>query len=143
MSQSLTSTMQTDLGKLLEPQGCFLGIEEYPDLFALLTKRHRNPNALDRLSNALQQAGLKSEFTELDASDALILVSGRRAEDGQHRRFSFEIHGEGMLASQLRDLSDDTEAPKGHLLVLNERQETAAKGDKDIIAALRAPSIKQ
>lgn len=138
MSQSLTPTMQTDLGKLLVPRGCFLSVEEYPDLFALLTKRHRNPNALDRLSNALEQAGLKSEFTELDASDALMLVSGRRAEDGQHPRYSFEIHGEGMLASQLRDLSNDTEAPKGHLLVLNERQEAAAKGDRDIIAALRA-----
>lgn len=138
ISQSLTPTMQTDLGNLLVPGGCFLSVEECPDLFALLTKRHRNPNALDRLSNALQQAGLKSEFTELDASDALMLVSGQRAEDGQHRtKFSFEILGEGMLASQLRDLNDDTEAPKGHLLVFNERQQAATNSDKDIIAALR------
>jgi phthiocerol/phenolphthiocerol synthesis type-I polyketide synthase C len=137
ISQSLTSIMQTDLGKLLAPQGCFLGVEECPDLFALLTKRHRNPNALDRLGNALEKAGLESEFTELDASDALMLVSGRRAEDNHHRSLNFQIHGDGMLASQLRDLSDDTEAQKGHLLILNERQEGAGEGDEDIIAALR------
>ncbi|MCE8471316.1 hypothetical protein LZ189_20100, partial [Rhodovulum sulfidophilum] len=98
------------LAALVAPGGALIAAEEAPDLFALMTRRHRDADALDRLEHALHAAGLDTASAPASGSEALRLIRATRPARRAAPRPELRITGSGPLAEALRALPQGSEA---------------------------------
>lgn len=134
LSQAVPGSVPGDLARLLVPGGCLVSVEEAPDLFALVTGRHRGAGALDQLREALAKEGLAVEITGLAVSETLHLVSGRRAA-ARSQPIRIDVIGKGAWAETLRAQSDLGAKERLSVVLLDRAQGTSGT---DIARTLRS-----
>ncbi|WP_196774263.1 type I polyketide synthase [Rhodovulum sp. MB263] len=98
------------LAALVAPGGALIAAEETPDIFALMTRRHRDADALGRLEHALHAAGLDTASAPAQGSEALRLIRATRPARRAAPRPELRISGSGPLAEALRALPQGSEA---------------------------------
>ncbi|PTW50657.1 type I polyketide synthase [Rhodovulum kholense] len=112
LAQSLSQRESAGrLAAMVAPGGSLIATEEAPDLFALMTLRHRDADALDRLERAFHAAGLDTASGTAQGSEALRLIRATRPAARAEARPALALTGTGPLAKALAALPPGSDAP--------------------------------